>query len=352
MLVTSRYGGCGRSIWQSIEDGTVTVKGAGAYLRAVVRQGRVFEQIHRTGADCTIVRYGQEYTIKRAGKVIKQVLYESGSLHAIRRGGLWKRQTDLKLCGSAGALECYSTATGLYAKEVFTYSNGVRAYVADRGKERLEVRRPSGRLWIVLEGPVRPGAHPIAQRLNPNGNDVGLLGLLAGLDLKVTIYGPGGTRAVTQGAYVNRRREGRWLEKGKVSYYLSGVKVSRKLCEEDPDQWDGLEVLRIPNAQLRSSFLNKMGYKRLLQKVGHEVIDTDADGSQLLAIAVTSDRHPPPGIDRTMRLLRVVCPSTQASYVLRVPPEVQNCQEARHWTLGLDLDSVKDGSRFDLIHET
>jgi hypothetical protein len=133
---------------------------------------------------------------------------------------------------------------------------------------------------------------------------------------------------------------------------MSGVKVSRTICEEDPDQWDAQEVLRIPNAQLRSSFLNKMGYERLLKKAEHEVIDSDTDGSQLLAITVVPDRHTPAGIDRTMQLLRVVCPSTGATYVLRVPPDMQSCQQARHWTLGLNLDSVKDGNRFDLVHET
>ena len=352
MLVTSRYGGRGRGIWYSILDGTVTIKGAGTCLRAVVCQGRVMEEVRRTGADCTMTRHGQGLTVRRGRKLIQQVFYEPGSLRAIRRGGLWKKQTDLTLCGSQGLLKCYSTPGGLYGKEVFTYSNGVRAYTIERGQKKLEVVRPNGKRWIVLEGRVRPGFHPVAHWLNPKANDVGLLGLAAGLDLSVTIYGPSGTRAVTRGAYTGRRREGRWLEQGKVTYYLSGVQVSRKLCEEDPDQWDGLEVLRISNAQLRSSFLNKMGYERLLQKVEHEMIDTDADGSQLLAIAVAPGEHPGPGIDRTMRLLRVVCPSTQATYVLRVPPDVQSCQQARHWTLGLGLDNVRDGARFDLVQET
>ncbi len=163
MLVTSRYGGCGRAIWQSIEDGTVTIEGAAASLRATIRQGQVVEQILRSGDDCTIVRYGQEYIVKRAGKIVKHIFYEPGTLHAMRRGGLWKKQTDLKLCGSEGLLECYSTASGLYDREVFTYSNGVKAYEAHRGKERLEVQRPDGKLWVVLEGKVRPGLHPIAQ---------------------------------------------------------------------------------------------------------------------------------------------------------------------------------------------
>jgi hypothetical protein len=352
MHILSRHAGWGRGLWCGIEHGTVIVRGPGTYLQAIVCQGRVVEQVRQAGAQCTIVRYGQEYIVKQGKRVIEQMFYEPGSQHAIRRGGLWRKMTGLKLCGARGTLECYSTSGGLYGKEVFTYGNGVKAYEAERGKAKLEVRRPNGHIWIVLEGRIRPGFHPIAQRLDANPNDVGLLGYASGLDLNVTVYGPSGTRAVTQGSYVNRQRQGRWLENGKVAYYLSGVKVSRKLCEEDPEQWDGREVLRIPNAQLRSSFLNKMGYQRLLEKVEHEVIDTDDDGSQLLAITVSLDRYSPPGIDRTMRLLKVTCPSTGATYVLRVPPDVKTCQQARHWTLGLDLNSVRNGARFDLVNET
>lgn len=352
MHILSRHAGWGRGLWCGLEHGTVTIRGPGTYLRAVVCQGHVTEQVRRTGTQCTIVKHGQEYTVKQGRRIIEQVFYEPGSQRAIRRGGLWKKATGLKLCGAKGTLECYSTPGGLYGKEVFTYHNGVKAYVAERGKERLEVRRPNGRLWIVLEGRIRLGFHPIVQRLNANPNDVGLMGFVAGLDLSVTVYGPSGTRAITRGSYVNRQRQGRWLKSGKVAYYLSGVTVSRKLCEDDPEQWDGYEVLRIPNAQLRSSFLNKMGYQRLLQKVEHEVIDTDADGSQLLAITVTSDRYLRPGIDRTMQLLKVTCPSTKATYVLRVPPDVQNCQQARYWTFGLGLDSIRNGARFELVEET
>ena len=167
MLVSSRYGGCGRTIWQSIEDGTVTINGAGTCLRAVVCQGQVIRQITRTATDCTTLTYGQGLTVRRGGKLIKEVFYEPGTLRAMRRGGLWKRQRDLTLCGSAGLLECYSTRGGLYDKEVFTYANGVRAYLIERDQKELEVYRPSGKLWMVLEGRVRPDVFPVAQQLNP-----------------------------------------------------------------------------------------------------------------------------------------------------------------------------------------
>jgi hypothetical protein len=351
MLVSSRYGGFGRTIWQSIEDGTVTIKGAGTCLRAVVCQGRVIRQITRTATDCTTLTYGQGLTVRRGRKLIQQVFYEPGTLRAMRRGCLWKRQRDLTLCGSAGLLECYSTRGGLYDKELFTYANGVRAYTIVRGQQQLEVYRPNGRLWMVLQGQLRPGSYPIAQMLNPKTAGIGVMGVMAGLDLSVKMYGSSG-RLSMQGAYVNRQRQGRWLENGRVSYYLSGVRVSRQLGEEDPDQWDGLEVLRIPNTQLRSSFLNKIGYARLLQKVEHQVIDTHADGSQLLEVVIAPGRHVEPGADRIMRLLRVVCPSTGATYVLRVPPNVESCEQARHWTFGLNLENVRNGVRLQLLHET
>jgi hypothetical protein len=159
-------------------------------------------------------------------------------------------------------------------------------------------------------------------------------------------------RVVTGGKIENRQRQGRWLESGKVVYYLSGFRVSRELCEEDPEKWDGYEVLRIPNAQIRASLLRKMGYDRLLQKVKHQVIDAAADGSQLLAITLTPTKYMPVGIDGTMRLLKVICPSTGATYVLRVPPDVESCEQARHWTFGLDLESVRQGARLQLLHET
>jgi hypothetical protein len=95
-----------------------------------------------------------------------------------------------------------------------------------------------------------------------------------------------------------------------------------------------------------------MGYQRLLEKVEHEVIDTDDDGSQLLAITVASEPYLRLGIDRIMHLLKVICPSTGAAYVLRVPPDIRTCQQARHWTFGLGLDSVRKGTCFDLLKET
>jgi hypothetical protein len=58
MLVSSRYGGCGRTIWQSIEDGTVTINGAGTCLRPWSAR-RVIRQLTRTATVAPPLTYGQ-----------------------------------------------------------------------------------------------------------------------------------------------------------------------------------------------------------------------------------------------------------------------------------------------------
>jgi hypothetical protein len=62
------------------------------------------------------------------------------------------------------------------------------------------------------------------------------------------------------------------------------------------------------------------------------------------------DKHeyktPPDRLFTDVVLLKVVCPSTGSIYVLRVPPNSTNCEDARRWTLG------DRGAELDLIVET
>jgi hypothetical protein len=353
MYVLSRHGGSGRGIWRHIEDGTITIKDTAGSFKVVVHAGQVLEQVHRIGAKCTTVRFGLDLIVTQSGKTVEQVLYEPGTVQAIRKSCLWRKRTDLKLCKTPGVLECYSNHSGSYAREVFTYSNGVVAYTAIKGAKRLEIRRPNGKLWIVVEGRIRLRSHSIAERLDLNVEDLGLWRLMDWNDTSLTVYGPSGIHPVTKGHFDNHQRQGRWLQRGKVEYYLSGVQVKRSLFEQNPDQWDPLEVLKIPNTQIRSSFLNKMGYEKLLERLPHHLIDSDtSDGSQLLSLETAADNEILLTRDRVMRLLKVICPSTGATYVLRVPPTVESCQQARHWTFGLELDEVRNGSRLQLLTET
>lgn len=130
------------------------------------------------------------------------------------------------------------------------------------------------------------------------------------------------------------------------------MKVSWELYEDGPDKWDVHEVLSVPNAQLRCSLLNRMGYDKLLEKVNCKVIDSCDDGGQLLEIDAGLAGDSIRGLDKTMRLVKVICPSTKQTYVLRVPPQIQSYQQARQWKFGLRQGSIKEGACLKLVKET
>ena len=353
MILTSRCAGWGRNFWSSICDGTVRIRSGDESLYVRVHCGYVVEQTRRKRDECTTLRYGEGLKTRKRDKTTKEEYYEPGTLQAIRKGSLWKRETGVKLCGSKGTLECYSTSSGAYGKEIFTYNNGVLGYIATRWRKKLEVRHPNGKLWMVVKGSrVRLGHFSILGSFPLDGDDYASRHIMRDGNWELTVYDAKGSEVVTQGRVQNQQKQGKWLEKGKTTYYMSGVKVSRKLYEENPETWDANEVLRIPNAQLRCSLLNRMGYDKLLEKVKHRIIDESGDGGQLIEIDTDVAERPGRWLDKIMRLIKVVCPSTSQVYVLRVPPDIGIYEQARQWTFGLREGSLREGAHLALVRET
>jgi hypothetical protein len=352
MYLVSRHAGWGRNFWIDVDDGTVDIHTSDEHLHVKVHNKIVVEQTSRTNEEYTTLRYGQECKTRKGSKTVKEEYFQPRTLQAIRRGGLWKKQTGIQLCGNKGTVECYSTSGGAYGKEIFRYDNGAQAYIATRWRKNLQVRHPNGKLWMVVKGKVVLNREPIAEKLDSDGGNLDLWRMMRRSDWELTVYDTSGVKVVTQGHVKNRQKEGKWLEHSKETYYISGVQVSRQIYEGDPNKWDGYDVLRIPNAQLRCSLLNRMGYNRLLEKVKGKVIDTSADGGQLLEIDSGLKENNGIGLDSIMRLAKVICPSTGQIYVLRVPPGIANYEQARQWTFGLRMRSLEQGARFDLVKET
>ena len=352
MYLTSRYAGYGRGFWLSVDNGAVDVRTKHEDVHIQVYHGRIVQQTTTKKHECTILKYGRERITKKARKIIKQEFFEPGSLEAIKKGGLYKKQADIAFCGTKGTIKCFSTSCGARCKEVFKYDNGVQAYTASIWRKNFLLKRPNGRLWAQFHGKVSLRSNPIAERLDLKATDLGLTTIMQQNTWSVTIYDTDGVKVVTQGQVENRQKQGKWLERGRTIYYLSGVPVSRELYEEPSDKWNAYEVLKVPNAQLRCSLLTKMGYDNLIEKVKPRIIETSADGGELLEI----DTHTPDdnyqGIDQIMRMIKVICPSTGQKYVLRVPPEIQGYEQARQWTFGLREESIGEGASLEFAKET
>ena len=116
------------------------------------------------------------------------------------------------------------------------------------------------------------------------------------------------------------------------------------------------DIFKEENAQRRGVLLGLYTYERLLLDTKSKVIHTD--GEYQLTLIETPKTHSTTSIvgDETgkrtreetklpedIMLLKVKDPSTSIFYVLRVPPTMKTCKEARAWTFDLkeqDLDFV------------
>lgn len=98
-----------------------------------------------------------------------------------------------------------------------------------------------------------------------------------------------------------------------------------------PEELKAGEILNVRNVTRRRVLLERFGLDRFIQEVGGLIIDRDRDAGgerQLISIPLEDDEP--------ILALRVKCPSTAHSYVLRVPPHVRTCRRAAAWLAGFE----------------
>ncbi len=109
-----------------------------------------------------------------------------------------------------------------------------------------------------------------------------------------------------------------------------GVTVSDRIAFA-PESITVDEILSERNAALRQVLLERMGLERFAEQAKAVVIDRDEDaGGERRLLRIRFD-----GGDDIV-CVQVKCPSTAKHYMLRVPPEMQTCQQAVAWTAGFN----------------
>ncbi|MEI6076720.1 MAG: hypothetical protein WCS94_14150 [Verrucomicrobiota bacterium] len=339
----------GRSVWQGLMDGRITVSGTDnrgkKFLRVVecvggeimdnslrsLREGngkKSMQLVHR-------IAYGR-FEVKRENGRRTMVNFKKGtgtSRHGKSRR--WER-----LFGHDGV--CHSWFNrGRLVRQQFIYDNGKQAYnwLATGRTGKATVRNYYGKEMYCIEGALdgcqQWEGHSIFARPM-------LSWFLHSSPFKVFKYG----REVYSGQYRNSQKVGRWVEtevkRGRTLvqtfagdslvarqqlrkktapvevFYEHGVAIPKKLYETPAEQLDPKALFKIDNAQLRMALLSRIKPERLAQ-VGR-VIHKQRD-MRLYHV---------PGME--VRILKVVCPSTKSVYHIRVPLDSEKCEEARQWT--------------------
>ena len=109
-----------------------------------------------------------------------------------------------------------------------------------------------------------------------------------------------------------------------------GVRVTDRIAFES-DSIAGQDILNVENIELRRVLIERLGYETFLQQVGGLIRDRDRDagGERQLVYIPFED-------DEALMILKVICPSTGHTHVLRVPPYIQTCHQATAWIAGFN----------------
>ncbi|MBW4629882.1 MAG: hypothetical protein KME49_31325 [Brasilonema octagenarum HA4186-MV1] len=109
-----------------------------------------------------------------------------------------------------------------------------------------------------------------------------------------------------------------------------GVRVSDSIAFES-QSITGQDILNVENVELRRVLIERLGYETFLQQVGGLVRDRDRDagGERQLVYIPFEDDEP-------LMVLKVTCPSTGHTHILRVPPYMRSCHQAAAWIAGFD----------------
>ena len=237
------------------------------------------------------------------------------------------------------------TTSGGFAWEEVYWSNNKLMYSYKKSQKKGEFYRPDGSLWGKFEGELNWGWRwddfiPLAW------NDSKLINLYQdgpnfkrNSDNSFTWYDTKG-QVRWQGQYASNQKSGIWIENYKEFVYIRGISIPKALADAKPEEIDVFRVVSEQNAQLRAVLIEKIGMNRIINELQGEIIDEDKiNDFSLINIRLAQEDDQKFTGDKTINLLKVKCPSTQAFYTLRVPPGIKDVHTARQWTFGVEIDS-------------
>jgi hypothetical protein len=112
-----------------------------------------------------------------------------------------------------------------------------------------------------------------------------------------------------------------------------GVRVPKEVITE-PHSFTTETILRHSNAEVRRVMIERYGQDKFFLDAGAKVVHKSGD-NELLRLDLPGDP------DKRMLAVKVRCPSTQAVYILRVPPDQKNVNDAIAWTFGMTKEEYE-----------
>lgn len=331
MVRVNNYGKSYRRMDECVENGSITIRHSNNYMyKAKVRDNEIVEQrVWRKGKLTYAVKYGEYEKELKDGRVSHIHRYRQGTSKGYH--GLTMR-SDVELEGNKG--RCYSFySRGRLIWQKFIYPNKRVAYYVRMNDKEIRGVHPNGVPMFVIKV-----SHlyfkgkcgtPFLYLREYGRNERNFA--TDGLFCDYTFYDRTG-RIKDHTVFENKQQVGETIRNYRTYFFITGLEVPKKLYQAKPEQIKPSSVLNIPNAQVRAMLLKKIGYERVIRECKGNIIHQDGNYS-LIDFPVKYDKTEFEA-DRTLRILKVVCPSTKGDYFLKIPPtkDFATCQSARNGT--------------------
>lgn len=342
-MFCNSYDGCvsvrsgrsnGRSFWESLQDGKVTITGRddqnAVFKRTViVKGGEIWDnKITKDGKPVYHIVYGE---FEKLGKTI--VHFKKGT----GKGKHGKARRVESLCGHWGV--CHSEyKNGALVRQKFIYDNGRLAYDYNPRKPQCIIKDYDGNVMYEVTG-------LLCGRLDNAMNEShtvfakdmkGWFSVSKPFEVKrkgKVIYKGQYSQGQEEYGYTQHQKVGEWVEDGVRSTYVNGVCIPNRIKGKPADKLTLPEILALDNAQLRMALMSKFE-PEAIAKCGRVV---HKEGDMRLYDIKNVD----------VRILRVRCTTTKAYYYLRVPKDSKKCEQARQWTFGVG-EYLKEPIKFEV----
>jgi len=114
-------------------------------------------------------------------------------------------------------------------------------------------------------------------------------------------------------------------------YAINGTRIPKEWGVTPENDWKPEWLLEEHNSELKRLLFQVVGYSKIMHKLDSKLIHKEKD-MELREIK---------GVDvEPVRLLKVIDSTTRAIYGLRVPPNIDKCEAARHWTFHGKMDFI------------
>jgi len=317
-----------KSFAEDIKNGRVTISlSDGGKRIAHIEDGRIVEDKFLRGKKFEYwVKYGVFHKERQDGTTHKIFHYRQKTSRGLH--GLTKRK-DLELLGIKGTTYTFYSR-GKFIWQKFMYSNRRTAYYFRWTDKEVKGAYPDGTPLFLVQGEIDMRKHQAGLIFFNKGhqyNSSDELDLSKTGNYKFTFYDPLGG-IINKGEFENSQRVGEWVKNKKNKYYIMGLEISKKMYFTPSDKLNPKLVLNTNNAQMRAMLLNRIGLARIVKECNGVLVHKQRK-MRLWDFPIKTD-------DGNLRILKVVCPTTNNDYFLPVPPDINKCERARQWTLGVD----------------